>query len=108
MTQPRAAISGEGLEVQARARRGQELFWGGAVCWWGERRERLTPDRAPFRSQIDCPVPGLRGSLEVPLPVRYRTSAERSLQKMPSSVKLRAHTLMAPRSANAAGGGPAE
>jgi asparagine synthase (glutamine-hydrolysing) len=59
LTQPRAAISGEGLEVQARARRGEELFWGGAVCWWGERRERLTPDKAPFRSEIDCPVPGL-------------------------------------------------
>ena len=29
LTQPRAALSGESLEVQARARRGQELFWGG-------------------------------------------------------------------------------
>jgi len=57
--QPRAAISGEGLEVQQRAERGQELFWGGAVCWWGERRDRLTPDPEPFRSDIDCPVPGL-------------------------------------------------
>jgi asparagine synthase (glutamine-hydrolysing) len=57
--QPRAAISGEALEVQGRARRGEELFWGGAICWWGERRARLTPDRAPFRDTIDCPVPGL-------------------------------------------------
>jgi len=57
--QPRAALSGEGLEVQQRARRGEELFWGGAVCWWGERRTALTPDPAPFRSDIDCPVPGL-------------------------------------------------
>ena len=59
LTQPRAALSGESLEVQARARHGQELFWGGAVCWWGERRRRLTPDLAPFRQPIDCPVPGL-------------------------------------------------
>ena len=59
LTQPRAALSHEGLEVQERARRGQELFWGGAVCWWGDRRDQLTPDRSPFRSEIDCPVPGL-------------------------------------------------
>ena len=57
--QPRAALSGEALEVQARARRGEELFWGGAACWWGERRSRLTPDRTPFQQAIDCPVPGL-------------------------------------------------
>jgi len=57
--QPRAALSSEALEVEARARRGEELFWGGAVCWWGERRARLTPDPAPFRNEIDCPVPGL-------------------------------------------------
>jgi len=57
--QPRAALSGEGLEVQERAQRGEELFWGGAVCWWGDRRARLTPRRDPFRSEIDCPVPGL-------------------------------------------------
>ena len=57
--QPRAALSTEGLEVQERARRGQELFWGGAVCWWGERRRRLTPDLTPFRQPVDCPVPGL-------------------------------------------------
>jgi len=59
LTQPRAAISGEGLEVQARARRGEELFWGGAACWWGERRRLLTPNREPFLGEIDCPVPGL-------------------------------------------------
>src|SRR5499427_7419915 len=57
--QPRAALSGEGLEVQQRARRGQELFWGGAACWWDERRQKLTPDLTPFRQAIDCPVPGL-------------------------------------------------
>jgi len=59
LAQPRAALSGESLEVQARARRGEELFWGGAVCWWGEKRGRLTPDLAPFRESIDCPVDGL-------------------------------------------------
>jgi asparagine synthase (glutamine-hydrolysing) len=59
LSQPRAALSNEALEVQGRARRGEELFWGGAVCWWGDRRNRLTPDRARFRQAIDCPVPGL-------------------------------------------------
>ena len=59
LMQPRAALSSEALEVQGRARRGEELFWGGAVCWWGEKRGRLTPDVAPFRQSIDCPVEGL-------------------------------------------------
>jgi asparagine synthase (glutamine-hydrolysing) len=57
--QPRVALSSEALDVQQRARRGEELFWGGAVCWWGDRRRKLTPDAAPFRQTIDCPVPGL-------------------------------------------------
>jgi asparagine synthase (glutamine-hydrolysing) len=56
---PRVALSGEALEVQQRARRGEELFWGGAVCWWGARRRKLTPDPTPFRQTIYCPVPGL-------------------------------------------------
>jgi asparagine synthase (glutamine-hydrolysing) len=59
MTQPRAALSGEAREVQGRARRAEELFWGGAVCWWGERRRRLTPDSSRFVQAIDCPVDGL-------------------------------------------------
>src|SRR5688572_7324664 len=59
LSQPRAAISGEALEVQQRARRGEELFWGGAVCWWGERRPRLTPSLEPFQQEVDCPVEGL-------------------------------------------------
>jgi asparagine synthase (glutamine-hydrolysing) len=59
LTQPRAAISGEALEVQQRARCGEELFWGGAVCWWGARRRCLTPNLAPFEQVIDCPVEGL-------------------------------------------------
>jgi asparagine synthase (glutamine-hydrolysing) len=52
--------------VQERARHGDELFWGGAVCWWGERRRLLTPHAGAFRSEIDCPVPGL-------LPESHRT-----------------------------------
>jgi asparagine synthase (glutamine-hydrolysing) len=59
LSQPRAALSGEGVEVQQRARRGEELFWGGAACWWGDRRRQLTPTADPFRNEIDCPVPGL-------------------------------------------------
>ena len=52
-------VSGEDLEIQRRAERGQELFWGGAVCWWGELRDRLTPSSTPFAGSIDCPVEGL-------------------------------------------------
>jgi asparagine synthase (glutamine-hydrolysing) len=51
--------SQEDREIEARARNGQELFWGGAVCWWGELREQLTPSRAPFAGDISCPVEGL-------------------------------------------------
>lgn len=52
-------LSSEDLEIQNRARANQELFWGGAVCWWGEMRRQLTPDSAPFRQAIECPVEGL-------------------------------------------------
>jgi asparagine synthase (glutamine-hydrolysing) len=52
-------VSGEDLEIIKRAEAGQELFWGGAVCWWGEMRSRLTPNRTPFQQSIDCPVEGL-------------------------------------------------
>ena len=52
-------LAGEDLEIQRRAQSGQELFWGGAVCWWGEMRQRLTPSSDPFRGTIDCPVEGL-------------------------------------------------
>src|SRR5262249_12933214 len=52
-------VSGEDLEIIKRAEAGQELFWGGAVCWWGSIRERLTPDPAPFAATIECPVDGL-------------------------------------------------
>jgi asparagine synthase (glutamine-hydrolysing) len=52
-------VSGEDLEIVKRAEAGQELFWGGAVCWWGEMRARLTPDAGPFQQPIECPVEGL-------------------------------------------------
>jgi asparagine synthase (glutamine-hydrolysing) len=52
-------LGGEDLEIQRRAEGGQELFWGGAVCWWGEMRNRLTPSRDSFVQPIDCPVSGL-------------------------------------------------
>ena len=52
-------LGGEDLEIQQRAAAGQELFWGGAVCWWGEMRTRLTPRSDPFRQPIDCPVKGM-------------------------------------------------
>jgi asparagine synthase (glutamine-hydrolysing) len=52
-------VSSEDIEIQKRARAGQELFWGGAVCWWGNMRNELTPDATAFVSQIDCPVEGL-------------------------------------------------
>ncbi|MFQ5655527.1 MAG: asparagine synthase (glutamine-hydrolyzing), partial [Planctomycetota bacterium] len=53
------AASQEDREIRRRAERGEELFWGGAVCWWGELRERLTPVPRPFRESIECPVEGL-------------------------------------------------
>ena len=49
----------ENAEIRRRAVKGQELFWGGAVAWWGSLRDQLTPDPGPYRSKIDCPVPGL-------------------------------------------------
>jgi asparagine synthase (glutamine-hydrolysing) len=52
-------LSGEDLEIQHRAQTGQELFWGGAVCWWGEMRRQLTPNAHPFQQPIHCPIQGL-------------------------------------------------
>ena len=51
--------SAEDEEIRQRARLGQELFWGGAVCWWGRMRNRLTPHPSRFQQDIDCPVEGL-------------------------------------------------
>ena len=52
-------LSGDDLAIQRRAEAGRELFWGGAVCWWGEMRDRLTPRREPFAQSVACPVTGL-------------------------------------------------
>jgi len=49
----------EDRDIACRAKIGQQLFWGGATCWWGAMRQRLTPDAAPFRTAVDCPVPDL-------------------------------------------------
>jgi asparagine synthase (glutamine-hydrolysing) len=50
---------GEDLAIEKRAVSGQELFWGGAVCWWGDMREKLTPDPTRFNQTIACPIDGL-------------------------------------------------
>jgi asparagine synthase (glutamine-hydrolysing) len=52
-------MSGEDLEIVRRAEAGEELFWGGAACWWGELRRCLTPDSRAFEGSTDCPVEGL-------------------------------------------------
>lgn len=49
----------EDVEIVRRAESAQELFWGGAACYWGEIRRKMTPDPAPFRQEIACPVEGL-------------------------------------------------
>lgn len=56
---PHREASAEDQEIRARASRGEELFWGGAVCWWGAMRQELTPDPRRFAQAIDCPVEGL-------------------------------------------------
>lgn len=72
---PHRDASQEDAEIRARARAGQELFWGGAVCWWGALRDRLTSDLGPFRSSVDCPIEGLlpegHGSLDSHRVVRH-------------------------------------
>jgi asparagine synthase (glutamine-hydrolysing) len=53
------SASAEDEEIRTRARAGQELFWGGAVCWWGRMREQLTPRPARFQQEVQCPAEGL-------------------------------------------------
>ena len=57
--------AGEDLEIGSARKRGQELFWGGAACWWGELRPRLTPNAAPFSQPVECPVEGMLPDLDV-------------------------------------------
>ncbi|MGE3166287.1 MAG: asparagine synthase (glutamine-hydrolyzing) [Planctomycetota bacterium] len=52
-------MSQEDLETRRRAERGAPLFWGGAVCWWGDLRAQLTPSTQPFRGAVECPIAGL-------------------------------------------------
>jgi asparagine synthase (glutamine-hydrolysing) len=54
-----APLSIEDQEIIKRARSGQELFWGGAVCWWGQMREHLTPAKSSFGGPKACPIAGL-------------------------------------------------
>ncbi len=56
---PSPLLSGEDAEFEARASKGQELFWGGAACFVGKLREQLTPDPSRFSQSVDCPVEGL-------------------------------------------------
>ncbi|HEX8903123.1 asparagine synthase (glutamine-hydrolyzing) [Vitreimonas sp.] len=51
--------SQEDKDIRRRADNGEELFWGGAVCWWGGLRQQLTPDKSPFQDEIECPIDGL-------------------------------------------------
>jgi asparagine synthase (glutamine-hydrolysing) len=53
------SLNTEDAEIRRRAEAGQELFWGGAVCWWGGLREQLTPDPSRFATTVNCPVEGL-------------------------------------------------
>lgn len=54
-----ASLTTEDMEIVARAERGQELFWGGAVCWWGGLRDQLTPNTSAYRQPTACPIRGL-------------------------------------------------
>jgi asparagine synthase (glutamine-hydrolysing) len=47
-------LSEEDKAILARKAAGQELFWGGAVCWWNSLRDKLTPK--PFGEAVSCPV----------------------------------------------------
>ena len=100
--------TGEDLEIQKRAEAGQELFWGGAVCWWGDMRRSLTPDPAPFAGTIDCPVEGLLPASHTALdshgvvrhylsPLDGRLAEPEVLQKIPymeMQLRLPEHLLM--------------
>jgi len=52
-------LSSEDQEIVARAAGGKELFWGGAVCWWGALRDQLTPSGSSYRAPAPCPIEGL-------------------------------------------------
>lgn len=54
-----ATLTTEDQEIIQRAKSGQELFWGGAACWWGSLRDQLTPNAKRFKSPRPCPIDGL-------------------------------------------------
>lgn len=54
-----SALAGEDVEIVIRAQEGEELFWGGAIAFWGNLRDQLTPASNLFSEEIDCPVKGL-------------------------------------------------
>jgi len=61
------SLRSEDEEIILRARTGQELFWDGAVCWWGDLRNKLTPHRGPFHMPTPCPIEGLLPPSELSL-----------------------------------------
>ena len=101
-------LSGEDLEIQKRAQNGQQLFWGGAVCWWGDMRSNLTSNVNAYQSSVKCPVDGLLPESFTELnshnivdhyqrPLDGRTVAEDVLQKIPYmelKLRLSEHLLM--------------
>lgn len=59
--------SAEDLEILTRKSAGQELFWGGAVCFWNSIGEKLTPNSSPFKQEVSCPVEGMLPSTHIGL-----------------------------------------
>ena len=51
-------LNGRTPTSSAARERGQELFWGGAVCWWGGLRDQLTPNPGPFAASGQLPRRG--------------------------------------------------
>ena len=52
-------FDGEDYDISLRASNGEELFWGGAICWWGEMRNKLTPLNHLFKNGKPCPIKNL-------------------------------------------------
>lgn len=57
---PLAGLSSEDREIGQRAINGEELFWGGSVCWRGPLRDQLISNLSPYQGQrVYCPIKGL-------------------------------------------------
>ena len=54
--QVRQDLEAEDAAILRRKSANQELFWGGAACWWNEIRNKLTPSATPFQQEVNCPV----------------------------------------------------